>query len=301
MHGANSTAPSALGTFPSTVVDPARIAAAVPAAAPTAGAAGRATPRRGPRRPPALARAVSPVAALLLWQLASSTGVLPARRLAAPTTVLSSAWALTRTGQLPEAMLVSLQRVVLGVVAGVAVGLGLGLATGLSRRGELLLDPIVQALRTLPFLGLIPLFILWFGIGETPKIVLVAFGVVFPIYLNTFAGIRGADSRLIEAAATLGLGPAQRWVHVVLPSALPSILVGLRYSLGIAWLSLIVGEQVNATAGLGYLINDAREFLRTDVIVVGLGIYALLGLSTDALVRLLERRALAWRQSFVPS
>ncbi|HVQ91924.1 MAG TPA: ABC transporter permease [Mycobacteriales bacterium] len=261
-----------------------------------------AAPRaRGGRLPRGLARSVSPVAAVLLWQLASSTGVLPARLLAAPSTVLRSGWELIRSGQLGEALLVSLQRVVVGLVLGLAIGLTLGLLTGLSRWGELLLDPIVQALRTLPFLGLIPLFILWFGIGETPKIALVALGVTFPIYLNTFAGIRGVDARLIEAAATLGLGRSQRWVHVVLPAALPSILVGLRYALGIAWLSLIVGEQVNATAGLGYLINDAREFLRTDVVVVGLLVYAALGLATDAAVRLLERRALAWRQSFVPS
>jgi sulfonate transport system permease protein len=256
---------------------------------------------RGGRLPRGLARSFSPVAAVLLWQLASSTGALPARLLAAPSTVLRSGWELIRSGQLGDALLVSLQRVIVGLVLGLAIGLTLGLLTGLSRWGELLLDPIVQALRTLPFLGLIPLFILWFGIGETPKIALVALGVTFPIYLNTFAGIRGVDARLIEAAATLGLGRGQRWVHVVLPAALPSILVGLRYALGIAWLSLIVGEQVNATAGLGYLINDAREFLRTDVVVVGLLVYAALGLATDAAVRLLERRALAWRQSFVPS
>jgi sulfonate transport system permease protein len=251
--------------------------------------------------PRGLARSLSPVAVLLLWQLASSTGLLPSRLLAAPTTVLSTGWELTRSGELGEALLVSLQRVIIGLVLGLLVGLSLGLASGLSRWGELLLDPVVQALRTLPFLGLIPLFILWFGIGETPKIALVALGVTFPVYLNTFAGIRGVDERLIEAAATLGLGRTQRWVHVVLPAALPNILVGLRYALGLAWLSLIVGEQVNATAGLGYLINNAREFLRTDVIVVGLVVYAVLGLSTDAAVRLLERRALAWRRTFVPS
>jgi sulfonate transport system permease protein len=261
----------------------------------------RSVPRRRPWLPRGLARAISPVVAVSLWQLASSTGVLPPRLLAAPSTIVRTAWELTKSGQLPDALLVSLQRVILGLVLGLALGLGLGLATGLSRWAELLLDPLVQALRTLPFLGLVPLFILWFGIGETPKVALVVLGVTIPIYLNTFAGIRGTDTRLIEAASTLGLTRWQRCLHVVLPSALPSILVGLRYALGIAWLSLIVGEQVNATAGLGYLINDAREFLRTDVIVVGLLVYALLGLSTDAGVRLLERRALAWRQTFTPA
>jgi sulfonate transport system permease protein len=150
-------------------------------------------------------------------------------------------------------------------------------------------------LRTLPFLGLIPLFILWFGIGEEPKIALVALGVAFPLYLNVHSGIRNTEPQLVEASTVLGFTRAERLWHVVLPSAIPQTLVGVRQSLGIAWLSLIVGEQVNADAGLGYLINNARDFLRTDVIVVGLVVYAILGLVTDALVRLLERRALRWR------
>jgi sulfonate transport system permease protein len=148
-------------------------------------------------------------------------------------------------------------------------------------------------------LALVPLFILWFGIGEEPKILLVALGTVFPIYLNTFAGIRGVDVRLVEAGRTLGLS---RWGvirHVILPGALPSLLVGLRYSLGIAWLVLVVSEQINATSGIGFLMTQAREFLRTDIIVVGLVVYSLLGLAADLVVRLLERVALAWRPSLL--
>jgi sulfonate transport system permease protein len=152
-----------------------------------------------------------------------------------------------------------------------------------------------------PFLGLVPLLILWLGIGEAPKITLVALGAGFPIYLNSFAGIRSADGKLLEATATLGLSQSERIRHVVLPAALPQTLVGLRYALTVAWLSLIVAEQVNADAGIGYLINNAREFLRTDVIVVGLLVYAALGLATDVAVRFLERRALSWRRSFVPA
>jgi sulfonate transport system permease protein len=166
---------------------------------------------------------------------------------------------------------------------------------GLSRWGEDSIDPPVQMLRTLPHLGLVPLFIIWFGIGETPKIALVALGVAFPLYLNVHGGIRGVDARLMEAASVLGFTRREQIQHVVLPAALPHALVGLRLSLGIAWLTLIVGEQVNADAGLGYLINNAREFSRTDVIVVGLLVYAAMGLITDTGVRLLERRALRWR------
>jgi sulfonate transport system permease protein len=166
----------------------------------------------------------------------------------------------------------------------------------LSRWADQLLDPVLQMLRTLPFLGLVPLLILWFGIGELPKLVLVAFGSAFPLYLNTYAGIRSVDRRLLEAATVLRLGRWQRIWHVVLPSALPQVLVGLRLGLGVAWLSLIVAEQVNADSGLGHMIMEARDFLRADVIVVGLLVYALLGLVTDAVVRTVERKALAWRR-----
>jgi sulfonate transport system permease protein len=153
----------------------------------------------------------------------------------------------------------------------------------------------------LPFLALVPLFILWFGIGETPKIALVALGAAFPIYLNLFSGIRGVEPKLAEMGRVFGLKRAGLIRHVILPAALPAALVGLRYSLGVAWLSLVVAEQVNARSGIGYMINDARDFLRTDVILVGLVLYALLGLTADMLVRALERRLLAWRPQLVRS
>nr|WP_051385903.1 ABC transporter permease [Actinokineospora inagensis] len=251
--------------------------------------------KRNRRKPPDLRRWISPLAIVVLWQLACATGLLPPDKLSSPWTVLRSGVDLARSGELGDAFVVSTTRVGIGFLIGAAVGLGLGVVAGLSRWGNHLVDPPVQMLRTLPFLGLIPLFILWFGIGEEPKIALVALGVAFPLYLNVHAGIRGVDSQLVEATTALGFTRAERLFHVVLPSALPSTLVGLRQSLGVAWLSLIVGEQVNASSGLGYLINNAREFLRTDVIVVGLVVYAALGLATDAIVRLVERRALRWR------
>jgi sulfonate transport system permease protein len=149
--------------------------------------------------------------------------------------------------------------------------------------------------RTMPHLALVPLFILWFGIGETPKIALVALGSLFPIYLNLVAGIRGVDPKLIESARVLRLSRAELIREVILPGALPNFLVGLRYAVGVAWLSLVVGEQINADSGIGFMMMDAREFLRTDIILVGLLIYAVLGLLTDQAVRELERRTLVWR------
>lgn len=249
------------------------------------------------RRLPDLRRWISPVALIVLWQVSSATGLLPADKLSSPWTVLRAGIETARSGELGEAFAVSVGRVGLGFLIGASVAVVLGVAAGLSTWGNVLIDPPVQMLRTLPFLGLIPLFILWFGIGEQPKIILVALGVAFPLYLNVHSGIRNVDDQLVEATTALGFTRWERLWHVVLPSAVPQTLVGLRQSLGIAWLALIVGETVNADAGLGYLINNAREFLRTDVIVVGLIVYAVLGLVTDALVRLIERRALRWRKA----
>jgi sulfonate transport system permease protein len=261
---------------------------------------GRTTERRAHasgtgRRYAGLRRAVSPVLLVLLWQAASSTGLLDPDTLASPLAVLGSGWGLVLDGTLPGAIWVSVQRVVYGFLIGATTGIGLALLAGLSRLAEDALDPPLQMLRTLPHFGLIPLFILWMGIGELPKITLIAMGVLFPLYLNTYAGIRSVDRRLVEAAQTFGLSRTSLVRNVILPGALPQALTGLRLSLGVAWLSLIVAETLAADAGLGWMINDAREFLQTDVIVVGLVVYSLLGLATDAIVRMLERRALAWR------
>jgi sulfonate transport system permease protein len=249
----------------------------------------------GARRYTALRRALSPALIVIAWQVASSTGVLDPRTLASPLTVVGTGWDLVLDGTLTGAVWVSVQRVVYGFLIGAVLGLGLALLAGLSRLGDDAIDPPLQMLRTLPHFGLIPLFILWMGIGEAPKVTLIAMGVLFPLYLNTYAGIRSVDRRLVEAARTFGLSRTSLIRHVILPGALPQVLTGLRFSLGVAWLSLIVAETLAADAGLGWMINDAREFLQTDVIVVGLAVYSLLGLLTDALVRLLERKALVWR------
>ncbi|KOX17688.1 ABC transporter permease [Streptomyces sp. NRRL F-6491] len=260
------------------------------------------TPARGSGRgfsvPRWLRRTVGPLLLLLVWQLSSSAGVLPADVLASPGTIARAAGELIGDGTLPHAMGVSLRRVAVGLLLGGAVGIALALVSGLSRLGEDLVDAPVQMLRTVPWVGLIPLFIIWLGIGEAPKIALIALGVAFHLYLNVYAGIRGVDAQLVEAGESLGLG---RWGlvrHVVLPGALPGAMTGLRYSLATAWLALVFGESINADAGIGFLMNQAREFFRTDVIVVCLVVYAFLGLLADALVRTLERLLLQWRPTF---
>ncbi|MFF7408166.1 ABC transporter permease [Streptomyces lydicus] len=260
----------------------------------------RVVPVSGRRRvvPRWARRAVGPVALVVLWQVLSATGVLEGDILASPGTIAATAGDLVSDGTLPSAMLVSLQRVAVGLVLGGVAGVVLALVSGLSRLGEDLVDATVQMLRSIPWVGVIPLFIIWLGIGEAPKIALISLGVAFHLYLNVYAGIRGVDAQLVEAGTSLGLS---RWGlirHVVLPGALPGAMTGLRYSLATAWLALVFGEQVNADDGLGFLMNQAREFFRTDVIVVCLVVYAILGLIADFLVRTLERLLLQWRPTF---
>ncbi|MFJ9903715.1 ABC transporter permease [Streptomyces sp. NPDC101152] len=253
---------------------------------------------RRTRVPRWLRRTTGPVLLLALWQLLSSTGGLTPDVLASPGRIGQVGWDLIADGSLPGAIGTSLRRVAGGLLLGTVIGVGLALVSGLFRIGEDLVDAPVQMLRTVPFVGLIPLFIIWFGIGEAPKIAIITLGVTFPLYLNVYAGIRGVDSQLIEAGESLGLS---RWGlvrHVVLPGALPGALTGLRYSLGIAWLALVFAEQVNADSGIGFLMVQARDFLRTDVIVVCLIVYAFLGLLADFVVRTLERLLLQWRPTF---
>ena len=251
------------------------------------------------RGPPRWLRRVSgPLLLVGLWQLASFTGVLPASVLAAPSTVVSSASALIATGELQAAMVASLTRAMVGLAIGGTVGVTLAVIAGLSRLGEDLVDASMQMLRTVPNVALIPLLIIWFGIGEMPKVALIAIATAFPLYLNVYAGIRNVDEGLVETGRTLGLSRAGMIRHVILPGALPNALVGLRYALGIAWLALVFGEQINATEGIGYLMATAREFFQTDVIVVCLVVYALLGLGVDFIVRSLERVLLSWRPTF---
>lgn len=242
-------------------------------------------------------RWVSPLAIIGVWFLASATGLLSPGTLDSPQAIGSTAIDLLRSGELQDALLVSLRRAMTGLLIGCAVAVVLGVIAGLSRLGDALVDPPMQMVRTIPLFGLIPLFILWFGIGEEPKVILIALGVAIPLYLNLTAALRGVDRDLREVATTLRLSRWERARHLIIPAVLPGALVGFRQSLGIAWLTLIVAEQINADAGLGYMINNARDYLQTNIVVVGLLAYAALGLITDLIVRVLERRALRWRDA----
>jgi sulfonate transport system permease protein len=250
------------------------------------------------RLPRTVLKMISPVLLLILWQVASSTGWLSDNTLASPSRVLAKARELIGTGELGSAIAASAGRVGLGLLFGLSAAVLFAVLSGLFRWGEDIVDAPIQMLRTIPVVGLIPLLIIWFGIGEEPKVILIALGVFFPLYLNLFAGIRGTDPALVEAGQTVGLS---RWgliANVILPSALPSGLVGLRYSIGVSWLILVFAETINATSGIGFLINQARDFYETDTIVLCLVLYALLGLIADLLVRGLERVLLSWRPTF---
>ena len=242
-----------------------------------------------------IVRWLSPLVVLLAWQAGSAWGIIDPAILPAPQTIAEAGVELVGNGQLGAALRVSGIRAAEGLLLGGVIGAVLGALVGFSKWADATVDPTMQMIRALPHLGLIPLFIVWFGIGELPKVLMVALGAAFPLYLNTSSAIRQVDPKLLETAAVLGFSPWQRLRTVVIPSAAPQVLVGLRQSLAIAWLTLIVAEQINADSGVGYLINNARDFLRIDVIIFGLVVYALLGIVTDALVRVLERRALRYR------
>ncbi len=239
-------------------------------------------------------RALGPLIVLAVWWLAAAQSWVSPILLPAPGTVWDAAVDLVVSGKLQENLAVSLVRALTGLGIGIAVGAALALFTGLSKAGEVLIDSNVQMIRSMPILALQPLVIVWFGIGEPTKVLLVALAVTFPVYINTHAAIRAVDSRFVELATTRGLGRLALIRRVVLPGALPGFLTGLRFATSISWLVLVVAEQINATAGIGYLMTQARTVARTDVILVGLAVYALLGLVSDTLVRLIERKALSW-------
>jgi sulfonate transport system permease protein len=239
-----------------------------------------------------------PLALLLIWQAASQFGWLSTRILPAPSAVVKSAIQLGRSGELFHHVAVSTQRALAGFAIGGGLGLLLGLLTGTFRHAETLLDTTIQMIRNIPPLALIPLVILWFGIDETAKLFLVSLGVFFPLYINTYHGIRSVDRGLVEMAESYGVSGWRLYRDVVLPGALPSILVGVRFSLGFMWVILIVAETISAQAGIGYMTMNAREFLQTDVVLLGILLYALLGKLADMLARGLERWTLRWHSGY---
>ncbi|MBW9335967.1 aliphatic sulfonate ABC transporter permease SsuC [Herbaspirillum sp. RU 5E] len=239
-----------------------------------------------------------PVLLLVWWEIAAQAGWLSSRILPEPFAVLKAAWNLSASGELWRHLAVSSGRAASGFAVGAGLGLVLGLLSGSLRSAELLLDTTLQMVRNIPALALIPLVILWFGIDETAKLFLVSVGVFFPVYLNTFHGIRSVDQGLIEMAKSYGLSGWPLYRDVILPGALPSILVGLRFALGLVWVLLIVAETISAQAGIGYMTMNAREFLQTDVVLVGILLYALLGKLADTAARALERFFLRWHPGY---
>jgi sulfonate transport system permease protein len=239
-----------------------------------------------------------PAALVALWQALCSAGFVSDSVLPSPWAVLAAGWRLTLSGELPRNAGVSLLRALAGLLVGGGIGFALGLANGLSRLSERLTDSSLQMVRNIPHLALIPLVILWFGIDEEAKLFLVALGVFFPVYANTLHGVRSVDPQLIEMAKSYRMSRADLFLRVILPGALPSIFVGLRYALGIMWLTLIVAETIAAQSGIGYMAMQAREFFAVDVVVLSILIYALLGKLADAIARALEGACLAWNPAY---
>ncbi|SEC11251.1 sulfonate transport system permease protein [Streptomyces sp. 2131.1] len=271
------------------------VKSAAPAVAPAS--APKTRRRLGPGRAVPFGRLIGPVLVIALWWAASATGYLDPRILSAPGTVLSTASDLVSSGRLQDNVLISLQRAGLGLFFGVGAGVLLAVAAGLSRTGEYLLDGPLQIKRAIPSLAMLPLLILWLGIGEQMKVTVIALGVAVNMYINTYASLTGIDSRYVELAEGLDLSRAQFIRKVVVPGSLPGFFVGLRLGVTASWLGLIVVEQINATSGIGYMMFQAQQYAQSDVIIVGLVAYGIFGFASDAAVRAVERKVLSWRRT----
>jgi sulfonate transport system permease protein len=256
---------------------------------------GAESPSIGARARQKLTPWIAPITLLIAWEISSRTGLLPKVLLPAPLDVARAAVTAVAHGGLLQHLGVSALRAAAGLAIGASLGLVLGLLTGLSRPLQLVLDTPLQMLRAVPALALVPLVILWFGLGETAKLFIVSVTVVFPVYLNTFHGVRSVDPQLVEMARTYRVSGFTLYREIILPGALPSILVGLRFALGLAWLVLIVAETIGATQGLGYVAMNAREFMQMDMLVLTIVLWAILGKLADLLARTLERRLLPWQ------
>jgi sulfonate transport system permease protein len=266
-------------------------------AASTAAAVRTRVRRLAPGRPLPFVRGIGPLVLLAAWSIASAAGRLDPRVLPAPWSVVATGRRLWEAGTLGPDLAVSLQRAAEGFALGLAAGVALALLAGLSRIGAALIDGNVQINRALPILGMIPLFILWLGIGETFKISIIAIAVYIPVYINLSAALSAIDSRYVELAETLGLSRRRFLRHVVIPGSLPGFFTGLRLGVTGAWLALVVVEEVNATSGLGYLMYQQATYGLIDSVVVGLAIYGIWGFCSDLAVRLIERRVLSWRRT----
>lgn len=239
-----------------------------------------------------------PAALLIGWQALGHYDRISPLLFPTPYTIAEAFISLAASGSLAEHLQISLARALTGFALGGGLGLLLGLAVGLFRRAERVLDPTVQMIRMVPSLAIVPLFILWFGIGEESKVLLIAKSAFFPLYINTFLGIRNVDNKLFEVAKVLGFSRLKLVTRLVIPAALPNVLLGVRLSVGLSWLGLVVAELIASTSGIGYLMSDARQFSDTPVVFVGILIFAAVGKLSDSLVRLAERRLLRWQDSY---
>ncbi|MEK4239643.1 ABC transporter permease [Paenibacillus sp. FSL H7-0714] len=242
--------------------------------------------------------AIIPVITIVLWQLAGSTGLISAQFLPTPLSIARAFTGLLVTGELTHHLGVSMGRAGVGFLIGGVLGLLFGVLTGLFRSVEYVLDPSVQVLRLVPHLAIAPLIILWFGFGEMSKVVIILTGSFFPLYINTFMGIRNVDNKLFEVSRVLGFSPYQKLRRLILPAALPGILLGLRLSLAVAWIGLVVAELIGSQSGIGFLINEAKQNSNTEVVFVGIIIFAIVGKLIDSLFRIIERKCLFWRDSY---
>ncbi|MBB3110600.1 sulfonate transport system permease protein [Paenibacillus phyllosphaerae] len=242
--------------------------------------------------------AALPILILAVWQTLSATGAISEQLFSSPWLILKQYAALTLSGELPHHLRISIVRASLGFLLGGSAGLIIGLLVGMYRRFEETVNPTVQMLRTVPLLAITPLFIMWFGFGELSKVLLISLGAFFPLYVNTFLGVRNVDAKLFDVARVLEFSRFRQMTKLVLPAALPNILLGIRLSLSIAWLCLVVAELLGADTGVGYMIQDARAFMQTDIVFVGITIFALVGKLSDSIVRYLENRLLRWQDSY---
>lgn len=239
-----------------------------------------------------------PAVVLIGWQAASTLGWISAQLFPPPLTILKSFFEVIASGELGMHLQTSVMRAMLGFVIGGGSGLIIGLFVGLFKRSEQMLDPTIQMLRTVPLLAITPLFILWFGFGELSKVLLISMGAFFPMYVNAFLGVRNVDAKLFDVSRVLEFTRLQQVTKVILPGAMPNVLLGVRLSLSTSWLCLVVAELMGADRGVGYLIQDARAYMRTDIVFVGIIVFAAAGKLSDSLVRWLERRLLRWQDSY---
>ncbi|MNK84526.1 putative aliphatic sulfonates transport permease protein SsuC [compost metagenome] len=239
-----------------------------------------------------------PIFLLIAWQIAGDTGLVTKEQLPTPVAIVKRFIELGASGELYHHLGVSSLRAISGFVLGSVIGLLVGMFTGIGKIIERTLDPSLQMLRTVPLLALIPLFILWFGIGEFSKVLMISLGAFFPVYLNTFLGIRSVDTKLYDVSRILGYSRWQQLTKLIIPSALPNILLGLRLAMGTSWLVLVFAELMGTSAGIGYMIEDARTYSNTDIVFVGIILFALVGSLSDITVHALEKRWLSWQDTF---